>query len=76
MDEDRYNWISRRAHEIWQQEDTPAVAIANRRRADTGAFTQPDPDGSTTVKTILIVEKEPMIRFATMMLWSKLGKSS
>ncbi|MCS0463158.1 DUF2934 domain-containing protein [Rhizobium favelukesii] len=29
MDGDRYNWISRQAHQIWQQEGCPSGAIAS-----------------------------------------------
>ena len=71
MEQDAYNWISRRAHEIWRQEGHPegrdrdhwrqAVAewedfnLAHNRRAPQV--------NETKVTNILIVEDDPLIRF-------------
>lgn len=74
MDQEEYNWISRRAHEIWQSEGCPngrdqehwSQAVADwQARGDAG----PPPLGPDAVarpiRRVLVVDDEPLIRFAT-----------
>jgi CheY-like chemotaxis protein len=73
MDQEEYNWISRRAHEIWQSEGCPngrdrehwSQAVAGwkaRNQVDpylhAGALASP-------IRRFLVVDDEPLIRFAT-----------
>ncbi|WP_072380624.1 response regulator [Rhizobium tibeticum] len=70
MDGDRYNWISRRAHQIWQQDGCPsgrdrehwlqAVSeFEGLEREDQGHFAD-----HTKIEKVLVVEDEPLIRYA------------
>lgn len=69
MDEAQYNWISRRAHEIWQGDGCRhgndrehwARAAAEWQHSENGS--KPVADGRT--RKVLVVDDEPLIRFAT-----------
>lgn len=77
MLEDRYAWISRRAHEIWEQEGYPngrdqdhwSMAAAEREEFEHMSMdivlARRSNDISPRPRTILIVDDEPLIRFAT-----------
>jgi CheY-like chemotaxis protein len=74
MDTDRYNWISRRAHEIWQQEGFPSgrdrehwsQAVAEREQLECEEASASDlTEGQwDEIKSVLVVDDEPIIRFA------------
>src|SRR5689334_12849547 len=73
MDQEEYNWISRRAHQIWQGEGCPdgrdrehwSQAVANwQARGHSEPPLGPDA-GTFPVRRVLVVDDEPLIRFAT-----------
>jgi CheY-like chemotaxis protein len=72
MEDGQYDWISRRAHQLWEDEGRPsgrdkehwARAVAEleeeqRRSSDSIAARKGEPG------VVLVVEDEPLIRFAT-----------
>ncbi|MBB3318252.1 MULTISPECIES: DUF2934 domain-containing protein [unclassified Rhizobium] len=69
MDQEAYNWISRRAHALWQGEGCPhgrdrdhwSQAVAEWGTLGQGNSAQTI---ETTVKKVLVVDDEPLIRFA------------
>ena len=71
MDHESYSWISRRAHQIWQEEGCPegkdrehwAKAMAERMEVENGTTVTPSVAGHAG--KILVVEDEPIIRYAT-----------
>ncbi|MDM9644819.1 response regulator [Rhizobium sp. S163] len=68
MQDDAYNWISVRAHEIWLSEGCPTgrdkehwlQAVAEREKQPLGLSPPKD-----HVERVLVVDDEPLIRFAT-----------
>lgn len=70
MDQDAYNWISRRAHQIWEQEGCPSGkdrehwyrAVAEWETKGNRSY---EPPLGTRIVTVLVVEDEALIRFAT-----------
>ncbi len=70
MQQEDYNWISLRAHDIWQSEGCPdgrdrehwsqAVDEWQHRQQDFMSLLPTD-----DVKRVLVVDDEPLIRFAT-----------
>lgn len=69
MDQDAYNWISRRAHEIWQQEGCPDGRDRehwNQAVSERDLLSKTETTGSMPpIETVLVVEDDPLIRFAT-----------
>ncbi|SFB57047.1 Response regulator containing CheY-like receiver, AAA-type ATPase, and DNA-binding domains [Rhizobium sp. NFR07] len=74
MDHDEYNWISRRAHEIWQSEACPngrdqehwSQAVADwQARGDTDPPHLGLDATAPPIRRVLVVDDEPLIRFAT-----------
>jgi CheY-like chemotaxis protein len=68
MDTEAYNWISRRAHELWQNEGHPNgrdrahwSQAVDEWRNKTALDTVP----ADHVHTVLVVDDEPLIRFST-----------
>ncbi|RWX05987.1 response regulator [Rhizobium hidalgonense] len=72
MDQERYNWISRRAHEIWQSEGCPN---GRDREHWSQAVNDWDASGQADrhigpnavvdhVRRVLVVDDDPLIRFA------------
>jgi CheY-like chemotaxis protein len=73
MDQDTYNWISRRAHEIWQKEGCPngrdrehwSQAVAEMEEFARGVGAASSVDANGQVEKVLVVDDEPLIRYAT-----------
>jgi CheY-like chemotaxis protein len=69
MEHERYDWISRRAHDTWEAEGCPSgrdrehwsQAVAEWEEAGSSA-TEPL---AGIVRSVLVVDDEPLIRFAT-----------
>ncbi|WP_348631135.1 DUF2934 domain-containing protein [Rhizobium leguminosarum] len=72
MDQERHNWISRRAHEIWQSEGCPNGRDRehwSQAVDDWDSRGQADPHIGLNavvdhVRSVLVVDDEPLIRFA------------
>ncbi|NSL23103.1 response regulator [Agrobacterium tumefaciens] len=74
MYQDEYNWISRRAHEIWQSEGCPngrdreqwSQAVVDWQARDDAAPPPHEPDAvAPPIRRVLVVDDEPLIRFST-----------
>ncbi|MET3858525.1 response regulator [Rhizobium sp. OAE497] len=74
MDQQEYNWISRRAHEIWQSEGCPNGRDRehwSQAVSDWQARGHMDPPSlgpeaaAPPIRKVLVVDDEPLIRFAT-----------
>ncbi|WP_075292825.1 response regulator [Pararhizobium arenae] len=74
MDHEAYNWISRRAHELWQEEGHPNGrdrehwSQAAQEWSDLSLRQQSPitPSHVTPIRKVLVVDDEPLIRFATL----------
>ncbi|KAA0690207.1 response regulator [Neorhizobium sp. P12A] len=73
MDQDTYDWISKRAHQIWQEQGCPhgrdrehwSQAVAEREDFSEGTAPAQSIEASPHVEKVLVVDDEPLIRYAT-----------